>query len=177
MTEDEDEDDYQPWLDDVDDDEPFSEMPHGVRFGEGQPRGRGRPPGSPNRTTILKRVARRRHKITIEGKRRTVSSIELVLHTIRTEASRGNMKALRLQEDLQGRYTERLSTRAAPGLLIVEQDLTVEEFVAVYGEPHDREPRKPAEDVLERFPHLRYILGWRTELEAQSQSEEPDSSA
>ena len=91
-----------------------SQRPHGLRFGEGQKRNTaGRPPGSPNRRTIIKRVANKRHKVKLEGHQRSKTTLELVLLMIRNRAARGDIGAYSLQEHLTSRSSESANVHRA----------------------------------------------------------------
>ena len=136
-------------------DDEIVERPHGVRFGEGQKRGRGRPPGSPNRSTIVKRVANKRHKIRKDGRARRLSTLELVLEVLRAEALQGNLRAFELQEKLVTRYAEQAKPRRAT-VFACSNKLTEEEWSAVYGLP-----RLADEEVLAKFPYLKYAIKGR----------------
>lgn len=63
------------------------EPPHGLRFGEGQPiNRRGRPRGSPNMATMVRKVAFKRHRVKIDGRVRQKNTIELVVLAIKRKA-------------------------------------------------------------------------------------------
>ena len=140
----------------ADSDEEARELPHGVRFGEGQKRGGGRPPGSPNRATIIKRVANKRHKVRLNGKVRSVTTLHLVLRMIATQASNGNIKAFDLQERIKATFAPTLRQQRRPTILFIPSQMTIEEFEAVWGIP-----RVPMEEVLARFPYLKHAINDR----------------
>ena len=137
--------------------------PPGLRFGEGQPPNLGgRPPGSLNRKTIIKRVAAKRHRIKLDGRPRTKNTLDLVLRAIRTAASRGEVTAFDLQEDLKGRFGLRPS-RTLQAVLILGEKLTGEEWVVVYGS-HISD-----EESEERFSYLRNARSSFREHQARTQ--------
>ena len=113
----------------------FSDLPdppHGVRFGEGQPINRqGRPRGSPNLATIVRRVALKRHRVKIEGKIRRKNTVELVMLAIRRKAAQQDVRALKLMQSLIEKVSPRPPKRQ--GVLISCEKLTSDEWDAVYG--------------------------------------------
>ncbi|MBD8678318.1 DUF5681 domain-containing protein [Sphingomonas sp. CFBP 13720] len=124
-----------------------SERPHGVRFGEGQPiNRRGRPRGSTNIRTMTKRVARERHSVMIDGKRRRKTTLELILLSLKKKAAEGNAKAFRLQESWLRKLAPQHEDTLA--VLIVPEPVTAEEWEAIYS------PSMSDQDVKERFPYL-----------------------
>ena len=121
--------------------------PHGLRFGEGQPiNRRGRPRGSPNIATMVRRVGLKRHRVEIEGKVRRKNTVELVALALRRKAIQGDNRALKLMQFLIAEATPMFS--GPRGILIGDGKLPRDEWQAVFGyEMTDAE-------VKERFPYL-----------------------
>lgn len=158
-----DEDDFDPG-DPYGGPDDFSCPPPGLRFGEGQPPNLGgRPPGSENRKTIIKRVATKRHRIKLDGRPRTKNTLDLVLRAIRTAASRGEVAAFDLQEELKARFGLR-PDRTPQAVLILGEELTAEEWDVVYG------PDISDEECEERFPYLRKSRSAFREHQARTQA-------
>lgn len=142
------------WLDN---DEESITRPHGVRFGEGQRRGSGRPKGSLNRKTIIKRVANRRRRLMVNGRLRRLTNLEWALHVIRTQAALGDHRAFALQEKLVARFSGPAEQRA-PAVLFIPGQMTMEEWFAVYGEPGSQGKMVDPDAVIARFPHLKFLM-------------------
>lgn len=140
-----------PWIADEPDAEPSFEedrRSRGVRFGEGQsPHHGGRPAGSPNQKTMIKRVASKRHRVKIDGRVRRKNTLDLVLRAVRAGASRGDIAAFELQEALKRRFGAP-TTEVAQGVLILGEHLTSEEWDAIYGSD------TTDEWCEKHFPHL-----------------------
>ena len=142
-----------PWDDDENDDYDLDgvtnapDRSRGVRFGEGQPiNRRGRPRGSPNLATLVKRVSKQRHRVVIDGKVRTKGTVELLIFALQKKAAEGDLRAIQLQKSL----LQRLSPvhEKASAVLIRGEKLNIDEWQAVYGEQYTDD------DVSELFPHL-----------------------
>lgn len=132
---------------DWDDEEDTADRPHGVRFGEGQPiNRRGRPRGSPNMKTIIQRVAKKRFKITIDGKVQRKSAIALILMAIQKKASEGDLAAFKLQQRLIEQFGPQPVKRQ--GVLIGGEEITQLEWNAVYGH------QMTDEEVLQQVPYM-----------------------
>ena len=153
----------------VDDDDDERKRPQGVRFGDGQDTGLGgRPAGSLNRTTIIKRVAKRRHLMKIDGKTCTRDTLDLVLRAIRTNAALGKITAFDLQEQLKARFQADITNRKA-AVFFCSGKLTTEEWSMVYGTKDLN-----AEAVTARFPHLSRIVKDQCEYIRRSKRDQLD---
>jgi hypothetical protein len=102
---------------------------------------RGRRKGVLNRATIVRRVANRRVRVTVAGKKRSCTQLELVLLAVRNAASKGNIKASRLSHSLQG-LTSLDEQPVAKGVLIVGERLTLEEWEERYGHSAENDRRE-----------------------------------
>jgi hypothetical protein len=143
---------------DWEDEEDTADRPHGLRFGEGQPiNRRGRPRGSPNMKTIIERVAKKRFKITVDGKVQRKSAIALVLMAIQKKASEGNLAAFKLRQRLIEQFGPQPAKRQ--GVLIVGEKLTNLEWGAAYGcEMTDEEVRQQCPYMMRRRrEHQQYM--------------------
>ena len=144
-------DDHEDWFG-PDPEDIGCERPHGVRFGEGQNRNAGgRPPGSPNRNTITKRVANKRHKVKLNGRQRSVTTLELVMLKIRNRAARGDIAAYKLKERLAARFAP-VEAGLTARFIRVEK-MTGDEWDAVYGFPTCSEEIHQ-QYILEQFPYM-----------------------
>ena len=138
-----DDEDFPDW----DDEEDTADRPHGLRFGEGQPiNRRGRPRGSPNTNTIIKRIAKKRFKITVDGKVQHKSAIELVLMAIKKKALEGCLSAFKLQQRLLEQFGPQPVKRQ--GVLIGGEKITQLEWAAVY------DYEMTDEEVREQCPYM-----------------------
>jgi hypothetical protein len=117
---------------DVEDEEDKLGRPHGLRFGEGQPiNRRGRPRGSPDIKGLVKRVAKMRLRVTIDGRVRTKSAIELILMAVQKKASEGDVAAFKIQQSMLEGYE--VSRKQTLGVLVAGRKLTSVEWEAAYG--------------------------------------------
>ena len=91
---------------------------------------KGRPTGSKNRKTIVKVVANEMHSVTENGKRRRLSTIELVILSFRNMALEGkNVRAF----DEFHRFTKAYQPQEVGGnlgCLVVQATMSDEEWVA-----------------------------------------------
>jgi hypothetical protein len=89
---------------------------------------RGRPRGSKNRKTIVKRIANEMHAVTEDGRRRRRSTLELMLLALRNRAAEGNFRAFRAFKKYLTKF-EPQDTPSKLGFLVVPAGLTEEEFI------------------------------------------------
>ena len=162
-------DDSDIFFDDDEDLPVNKERPHGVRFGEGQPiNRRGRPPGSPNRNAITRRVAMSRRSVMINGEVKRMSVLDLVLTAVKKSAAEGNLAAFALMDALINYHAPRAPTQYA--VLFLKQKLSGDEWMAVYG--YDMSD----EEVEDRYPYLvkrrRAVQKHRLQVELMSKSSE-----
>jgi hypothetical protein len=97
-----------------------------LRFGQGQRRAPGRTKGSRNRKTIAKMIAEEVHEIRIEGQRRELTTIELLLYIISAKAASGDLSASRWLDELESRFTTEPDTG---GFLVAPEVLSVDEWI------------------------------------------------
>lgn len=91
----------------------------------------GRPKGAENTKTIVLRIAQERHEVTEGGQKRTLSTVELILHLMRRVALAGNLRAQKQFDKFVACHE--VAGRAA-GYLVVPADLnSIEEWTAMYG--------------------------------------------
>lgn len=150
------------------DEEP--ELPRGLRFGEGQPINRGgRPRGSPNIATMVRRVAFKRHRVKIDGVVRRKSTVELVVLALRKKAAQGNVRAFKLQQLSLQNFAPR--ERIRQGVLIVSEEITIEEWIAEYGLEYTNE------EVAEKYPYMMRARKRNQELRAETERQFNESKA
>ena len=95
---------------------------------------RGRRFGVKSRNTIVRRVANERVTVTVSGKKRRLTQLELIVLTVRNEAAKGNRKATRLARKLLGILP--LDEPQVPkAVLIVPEKLTEEEWLERFPPP------------------------------------------
>ena len=110
---------------------------------------RGRPKGTRNYKTILQEIAYETHTITEDGKSRRVSTIELVLMSLKNLAMNRNVRAFRLMQDFEQRY----QTREIPhqgGYLILPEPLTYEEYIREAAESQRKLLEEDPDEALSR---------------------------
>ncbi len=76
---------------------------------------KGRPKGSPNLTTVLKRAAREKVTVTEGGRRKTITKIEAAVKQLLNQAASGNARAIQLTIELLDRL-ERRDDAQAPAI-------------------------------------------------------------
>ena len=76
---------------------------------------RGRPKGSPNLSTVLKKAAREKVTVTEGGRRKTITKIEAAAKQLLTQAAGGDARAIQLSIELIDRF-ERRDDAQAPGI-------------------------------------------------------------
>lgn len=67
---------------------------------------RGRPKGSPNMKTMLKRIIEQKHHYTSNGESKSLTTLELIVMLLRQEAMKGNIKAINLRDRYFKNYLE-----------------------------------------------------------------------
>ncbi len=90
---------------------------------------KGRPKGSKNRKTIVKEIANEKHSVTENGKRRKLSTLELVLFSLRNMAlGDKNVRAFEEFHRLTKAHQPQATTDV--GYLVVPAEMTQEEWMA-----------------------------------------------
>jgi hypothetical protein len=98
------------------------------RFGPANPGRRGgRPKGARNVRTIIRMFVRQKHLITIGGRRRRVSTTELLLR-MTAQLSIESVAADKLLEQIRKRFTPDGADQAEVGVLVVSEDLDMAEW-------------------------------------------------
>jgi hypothetical protein len=102
----------------------------------------GRPRGSKNHKTIIRKIANERHTVRINGKRRRVSTLELALHTLGELAFEGKPRAI----DHYIQFLDRYRPDPLPGgaYAIAPAKMSPEEWIRDQMEKN--KTRKPPED-------------------------------
>jgi len=109
------------------DDGPPRKPPEGRRFGPGNPGRRGgRMKGARNVRIIVQEIARKRHKVRIDGCVRTVTTAELVVMALNKKAMAGDVRAVREIDRLRDRHGP---VEATGGLLVVPDEMASEEWI------------------------------------------------
>ena len=98
------------------------------QFGPDHPGNRrGRPKGSRNIKTIVQEFAQLKHWATINGRRRRLTTVELLLQTLKAKALQGDVPANKEVERLHDRFTPVVTKDG--GYLVVPQDQSPEEWI------------------------------------------------
>ena len=106
----------------------YGNPPMTRRFKQGQSGNpSGRPHGSKNHKTIVKRIANEMHAVTEDGRRRRRSTLELMLLALRNRAAEGNVPAFRALRKYLARFGPQ-DTPSNGGYLVVPAPVTPEEF-------------------------------------------------
>ncbi len=87
---------------------------------------RGRPPSSRNVKTIVQEFARERHKVKEGGRRRSVTTLELLLRLLVGMSLNGDVRASKLLDRLRDQYDPNTKDLE---YLVVPEDLSAEEWV------------------------------------------------
>ena len=110
------------------------------RFKSGQSGNRrGRPRGSKNRKTIVRKIANEMHAVTEDGRRRRRSTLEVMLLALRNRAAEGNVRAFRAYKKYLAKF-EPQETHSRFGVLVAPAGMTPEEAIAE-GEKANAEAR------------------------------------
>ena len=96
------------------------------RFGRGQNRAAGRPKGALGEKAIVQKIAGEIHKVERNGETVEVTTLELLLLTMRNLAMKGDLKAAKWLTE----YRERVLPSDAPGgFLVVPEVKPVDQFI------------------------------------------------
>ena len=93
----------------------------------GNPKGRSK--GARDRRTVAREVANELHDVKIDGMPPRLSTLELVLLTLRDEAVKGNVAAIQQVERLVSTYGPSQDS-VTPGVLVAPETLSPEEWIA-----------------------------------------------
>jgi hypothetical protein len=89
----------------------------------------GRPLGSKNLKTLIKLASREMVVVEVDGKRKKISKLELVLKQLMTKAAQGQPRFTQMALD-QVRLAEDADARQAPGALNEADELVIAQIVA-----------------------------------------------
>jgi hypothetical protein len=107
--------------------------PKAHQFQPGQSGNRdGRPRGAKGHKTIVQEVASEVQTLTEGGKRRRLSTIQLVFLALRNKALEGDARAFRAYQTVVERYGPKEPVSNG-GYIVVPERLTMEEWIAKYG--------------------------------------------
>lgn len=95
--------------------------------------GRGRPKGSRNRKTIVRDIASQRHTVTIEGERKRVTALEVLLLRLQYHAIKKGGRALKEFNRLVETYDIDGGEKPRYGVLVVPPEMSAEEFADIRG--------------------------------------------
>ena len=105
---------------------------------------KGRPRGSKNRKTIVKEVASEMHSVTENGKRRRLSTLDLVLLRLRNMALEGNnVRAFNEFHRLDKAYRPQVAGEPL-GYIVLSADQTLRSVATTPGPRHRSPSRRPA---------------------------------
>ncbi len=103
-------------------------MKRRFKLGEtGNPKGR--PRGSKNRKTIIRKIANEMHTVTENGRRRRLPTLALMILALRNKAATGNVPAFRAYRKFLVKY-ETQESSSERGYLVVGPTMTPEEAIA-----------------------------------------------
>lgn len=100
----------------------------------------GRPRGSKNRKTIVRKIAGERHRVTENGRKVTRTTAELLLDRLRIMAIKGNPKAVKYFQILLKRHEPDVNPYEGCGFFfLTECANSVDEWVEMYGSDDAKE--------------------------------------
>ena len=105
---------------------------------------RGRPRGARGRKQIVREIAAETHEIIENGKRRRLSTLHLVLLSIRNAAATGDASAFRVYHELLQRYAPQEIKDGPTGLVIVSETLPIDEWKELMANIEAERARKKA---------------------------------
>ncbi len=120
---------------------------------------RGRPRGSKNRKTIVRKIANEMHTVTEDGRQRRRSTLELMLLALRNLAAEGKARNFRVYNKYLAKFEPQ--TRSNLGYLVVPAESTEEE-VRAEAEEMNKEGR--ARDLAEAMKTSRQSAGQSPEF-------------
>lgn len=94
----------------------------------GNPKGRRR--GTRNTKTIVQAIANERHKLELAGRKRTMNTVELLVHVLKKRSLQGSVKANKLLDKYRLRFAPEPSGMPKYGLY--PEALTVDEWIERY---------------------------------------------
>ncbi len=96
---------------------------------------------------ILRAIAMQSHKVTVDGQQRRISTLDLIVLSLRNKALQdNNMRATNEFHRLSNKYDLKLENEEC-GYLLVPADLTYEEFIAeLKAQPDTPRPGTEAHD-------------------------------
>lgn len=106
---------------------------------------KGRPKGARGRKQIVRGIALETHTLVEEGRRRTRTTLELVLLSLRNRALSGNVRAFRAAHELLQRYAPQQATKRG-GFLIVPEPMNLEEWAPFAAEQQRKARGEPDPD-------------------------------
>jgi hypothetical protein len=108
-----------------------TEPPQENRFRKGRSGNpAGRPKGSISRTNLTRKVAQKKHTISVDGKARRISTLDLLIRKTQAMAASGHVAAARLINWLRSEAEQPGTDAAEGGFLLVPGAVTPEEFLA-----------------------------------------------
>jgi hypothetical protein len=89
---------------------------------------RGRPKGSPNMKTMLKRIIEQKHRYNSNGESKSLTTLELMVMILLREAMKGNIKAINLRDRYFKSYLEPEATGGS-GFIILPESVDTETWI------------------------------------------------
>lgn len=125
----------------------YGRPPEATRFRKGiSGNPRGRPRGSSNLTTILKKVLRERVTINENGQRRTVTKLEAALKQLLNKAAAGDLKAIRQSSELAHELEEKQRSVASQVSTVGVGDVDEEVMQGIVRRFEERDKRIPQQE-------------------------------
>ncbi len=108
----------------------YRKPPKATRFKKGQSgNGKGRPKGAKGHKAIVQEIANELHDVGIEGLPSRLSTLELVLVTLRNRAMASDLTASRFVDDVLSRYGNREIDKQG-GYMISPEAIPVKDWIA-----------------------------------------------
>ena len=128
----------------------YGKPPKEHQFKKGQSgNSRGSEKGTLSKKAIVKAVANEMHRVAVDGLPPNLSTLELVLLTLRNAAMKGNIVACRAVEKLHDRYGPS-EVDDKHGVLVVPAPLSQEEWIEKAMEHNAKLPNEPPGAALAR---------------------------
>ncbi|SHG22193.1 hypothetical protein SAMN02745157_3711 [Kaistia soli DSM 19436] len=107
---------------------------HQFQHGQsGNPKGRRK--GALNTNTIVQAIATERHRVTIEGRPRTMNTVELLVQILKHRSLQGSVKANKLLDKYRIRFAPEPTD--TPKYAVFPEALTIEEWMELYSPKDD----------------------------------------
>ena len=94
------------------------------------PHGRGgRPKGSPNRKTIVQKVAREKHSVNTSGDTKELQLATAIIQIVQYKAMTGDLRAVQLRDQYLTQYLEPPTGKDTNAVIVVPEQLSAAESI------------------------------------------------